>query len=117
MNTNFNQLDKDVRSAVNLFSEFGSRNKFVWKGQTIFENDVTEPEKEGIFISRCVRNVAKREGAEKAYQTALKMFSDNVYNRMQVRNKTHETPRQQTLSDMRLFGANTLIKIREAQKA
>ena len=114
---NTNTLDNDICSAVSLFAEFGSRNKFVWKGQTIFENDVTEPEKEGIFISRCVRNIAKREGTEKAYEIALKMFSDNVYNRMQIRNKVHETPRQQTLSDMRLFGANTLIKIREASKA
>ena len=45
----------------------------------------------------------------------MKAFVDGVYNRLQMRNKEHETGRQKIISDMRLFGAKALIAIREAQ--
>ena len=112
---NFNQLNKDIVSAVKLFAEFGSRNEYVRKGVTIVINDVTDPETEGVFLARLARQVAKREGVEYAHEWAMKAFVDGVYNRLQVRNKVHETGRQKIISDMRLFGAKALIAIREAQ--
>ena len=112
---NFNSLNKSIVSAVQLFYAFGSRGEYIHKGRTIVINDVVDPEGEGIFLARCARQIAKREGIEYAYEWALKAFTDGVYNRLQVRNKEHLTTRQETLSDMRLFGAKALIAIREAQ--
>ena len=86
---NFNSLSKDVRNAVNLFAEFGQRNYYEHNGKVIIMNDVTAPESEGIFLARCARKIAKREGAECAYNWAMKAFVDNVYNRLQTRNKIH----------------------------
>ena len=86
---NFNSLSKDIRNAVALFAEFGQRNHYECKGNVIIMNDVTDPEGEGIFLARCARQIAKREGAEHAYEWALKAFSDNVYNRLQTRNRIH----------------------------
>lgn len=84
---NFNSLSKDIRNAVALFAEFGSRNEYIRKGVTIVINDVTDPENEGIFLARLARQVAKREGVEYAHEWAMKAFADGVYNRLQARNK------------------------------
>lgn len=88
---NFNQLNKDIVNAVSLFTEFGQRNYYERKGKVIVMNDVTDPESEGIFLARCARQIAKREGAEHAYEWALKAFTDNVYNRLQTRNKVNRS--------------------------
>lgn len=112
---NFNQLNKDIRNAVALFAEFGSRGEYIRKGVTIVINDVTEQEAEGVFLARCARQIAKRQGVEYAHEWAMKAFVDGIYNRLQTRNKEHLTARQETLSDMRLFGAKALIAIRESQ--
>ena len=88
---NFNQLNKDIVNAVSLFAEFGQRNHYERKGKVIIQNDVTDPKAEGIFLARCARQIAKREGVEYAHEWALKAFSDNVYNRLQTRNKIHST--------------------------
>ena len=86
---NFNQLNKDIVNAVSLFAEFGQRNHYERKGKVIIQNDVTDPKAEGIFLARCARQLAKREGVEYAHEWALKAFSDGVYNRLQTRNKIH----------------------------
>ena len=88
---NFNQLNKDIVNAVSLFAEFGQRNHYERKGKVIIQNDVTDPESEGIFLARCARQIAKREGVEYAYDWAMKAFTDGVYNRLQTRNKIHST--------------------------
>ncbi len=88
---NFNQLNKDIVSAVKLFAEFGSRNEYVRKGVTIVINDVTDPETEGVFLARLARQVAKREGVEYAHEWAMKAFVDGVYNRLQMRNKVNRS--------------------------
>lgn len=82
-----NSLSKDIVSAVKLFSEFGSRGEYIRKGVTIVVNDVDEPEKEGIFLARCARQIAKRQGVEYAYEWFLKAFAEGAYNRLQKRNK------------------------------
>lgn len=84
---NFNSLSKDIRNAVALFGEFGSRNEYIHKGVTIIINDVTNPEAEGIYLARLARQVAKREGIEYAYEWALKAFTDGVYGKNERRNK------------------------------
>lgn len=84
---NFNSLSKDIRNAVSLFAEFGSRNEYVRKGVTIIINDVKNPEAEGIYLARLARQVAKREGIEYAYEWALKAFADGVYGKNERRNK------------------------------
>lgn len=86
---NFNQLNKDIVNAISLFAEFGQRNHYEHNGKVIIMNDVTDPESEGIFLARCARKIAKREGVECAYDWAMKAFVDNVYNRLQTRNKIH----------------------------
>ena len=86
---NFNQLNKDIVNAVSLFAEFGQRNHYEHNGKVIIQNDVTDPEAEGIFLARCARQIAKREGAEYAHDWAMKAFADNVYNRLQTRNRIH----------------------------
>ena len=85
----YNSLSKDIVSAVKLFAEFGSRGEYVRKGKIIIINDVKNPEAEGIFIARCARKIAKRQGVAYAYEWAMKAFTDGVYNRLQVRNKIH----------------------------
>lgn len=110
-----NSLSKDIVSAVALFAEFGQRGHYERKGQVIIQNDVAYPENEGIFLARCARQIAKRQGVEYAHEWAMKAFVDGVYNRLQIRNKVYETGRQKIISDMRLFGAKALIAIREAQ--
>lgn len=84
---NFNQLNKDIRSAVQLFAEFGSRNEYIRKGRTIVVNDVTDPEAEGVFLARCARKIARKQGAEYAHEWAMKAFTEGAYNRLQTRNK------------------------------
>lgn len=86
---NFNQLNKDIVNAVSLFAEFGQRNHYERKGKVIIQNDVADPKAEGIFLARCARQIAKREGVEYAHEWALKAFTDGVYNRLQTRNKIH----------------------------
>ena len=86
---NFNQLNKDIVNSIQLFAEFGQRGHYERKGQVIIQNDVTDPEGEGIFLSRCARKIAKRMGTEYAHEWAMKAFVDNVYNRLQARNKIH----------------------------
>ena len=88
---NLNSLSKDICNAVALFAEFGSRNEYVRKGVTIIINDVTNPEAEGVFLARCARQIAKREGIEYAHEWAMKAFVDGVYNRLQVRNKVNRS--------------------------
>ena len=51
----FNQLNKDIVNAISLFAEFGERTHYEHKGKVIVVNDVTNPEGEGIFLSRCAR--------------------------------------------------------------
>ena len=109
---NTNTLSKDIINAVQLFAEFGERNYYEHKGKVIVVNDVTNPEAEGVFLARCARKIARKQGVEYAYEWALKSFTEGVYNRLQVRNKEHLTPRQERLSDMRLFGAKALIATR-----
>ena len=110
--SNLSNLSKDIVSAVSLFAEFGQRNHYEHKGRVIVQNDVTDPVAEGLFLARCARKIARKQGVTYAYEWAMKAFVDNVYNRLQVRNKEHETERQRTLSDMRLFGAKALVATR-----
>lgn len=84
-----NSLSNDIRNAVALFAEFGQRNHYERKGRVIVQNDVYEPEAEGVFLARCARKIARKQGNEYAYEWALKAFTDNVYNRLQTRNKVH----------------------------
>ena len=107
-----NNLNKDIVNFVQLFAEFGSRGEYVRKGRVVIVNDVNDPKQEGIFLARCARRIAKREGVEFAHEWALKAFSDNVYNRIQTRNKEHLTARQEVLENMRLFGAKALVATR-----
>lgn len=86
---NFNQLNKDIVNAVSLFAEFGQRNHYERKGNVIIMNDVTDPEAEGIFLARCARKIARKQGTEYAHEWAMKAFVDNVYNRLQTRNRIH----------------------------
>lgn len=86
---NFNSLSKDIRNAVSLFAEFGQRNHYERKGNVIIMNDVADPEAEGIFLARCARKIARKQGAEYAHEWAMKAFVDNVYNRLQTRNRIH----------------------------
>lgn len=86
---NFNQLNKDIVNAISLFAEFGQRNHYERKGNVIIMNDVTDPEAEGIFLARCARKIARKQGAEYAHEWAMKAFVDNVYNRLQTRNRIH----------------------------
>ena len=109
---NTNTLSKDIINAVQLFAEFGERNYYEHKGKVIVVNDVTNPEAEGVFLARCARKIAKRNGNAYAYEWALKSFTEGVYNRLQIRNKVRETERQKTLSNMRFFGAKALIATR-----
>ena len=95
---NFNQLNKDIVNAVSLFAEFGQRNHYERKGKVIIQNDVTDPESEGIFLARCARQIAKREGVEYAHEWALKAFTDGVYNRLQTRNKINRSETSKRLA-------------------
>ena len=99
---NFNQLNKDIVSAVKLFAEFGQRNHYERKGRVIIQNDVTDPEGEGVFLARCARKIAKREGNAYAYEWALQQFTEGAYNRLQTRNKTRETVISAKLKDYKL---------------
>ena len=85
----FNSLSKDIVNAISLFAEFGQRGHYERKGRVIIQNDVNEPKAEGIFLARCARKIAKREGVEHAYDWALKAFADGAYNRLQKRNIIH----------------------------
>ena len=84
---NFNQLNKDIINSIQLFAEFGQRGHYERKGQVIIQNDVTDPEGEGVFLARCARKIARKQGAEYAHEWAMKAFSEDVYNRLQTRNK------------------------------
>ena len=75
---NFNQLNKDIVNAVSLFAEFGQRGHYERKGRVIIQNDIADPKAEGIFLARCARQIAKREGIEHAYDWAMKAFTDDV---------------------------------------
>lgn len=108
-----NSLSKDIVNAVALFAEFGQRGHYERKGQVIIQNDVTDPKSEGIYLARLARQVARKQGVEYAYEWAMQAFVDGVYNRLQARNKVHETARQEMLSSMRLFGAKTLVYLKE----
>lgn len=95
---NFNSLSKDIVSAVKLFAEFGSRGEYIHKGRTIVINDVVDPESEGIFLARCARQIAKRQGVEYAHEWAMKAFTDGVYNRLQIRNKVNRSETSKRLA-------------------
>lgn len=86
-----NSLSKDIVNAVALFAEFGQRGHYECKGQVIIQNDVNDPEAEGIFLARLARQVAKRQGVEYAHEWAMKAFVDGVYNRLQIRNKVNRS--------------------------
>ena len=86
---NLNSLSKDIRNAVSLFAEFGQRNYYERKGRVIIMNDVYEPEAEGVFLARCARKIARKQGNEYAYEWAMKAFTEGAYNRLQIRNKIH----------------------------
>lgn len=95
---NFNSLSKDICNAVSLFAEFGQRNYYERKGKVIIMNDVTDPEAEGVFLARCARKIAKREGVEHAYEWALKQFTEGAYNRLQARNKVNRSETSKRLA-------------------
>ncbi|MBR3674114.1 MAG: hypothetical protein IKN65_07590 [Clostridia bacterium] len=90
MNTN-TVLSNDIRNAVELFAEFGQRGHYERKGQVIIQNDVTDPEAEGVFLARCARKIARKQGAEYAHEWAMKAFSEGIYNRLQTRNKVNRS--------------------------
>ena len=85
----FNSLSKDIVSAVELFAEFGQRGHYERKGQVIIQNDVTDPEAEGVFLARCARKIAKHTSVEYAHEWAMKQFVEGAYNRLQARNKVN----------------------------
>ena len=101
-NNSLNVLSNDIRKAIELFAEFGQRNHYERKGHVIVMNDVTEPEAEGIFLARCARNIARKQGNAYAYEWALEQFTEGAYNRLQARNKTHETVISAKLKDYKL---------------
>lgn len=99
---NNNSLTNDIVKAVALFHEFGIRDFQIRKNNP----------KEGIYLARLARKVAKRSGEAYAYEWALQQYNKLTFERNEIRNTEHETLRQQKLSDMRLFGANALIATR-----
>lgn len=104
---NFNQLNKDIVNAISLFAEFGQRNHYERKGNVIIMNDVTDPEAEGIFLARCARKIARKQGTEYAHEWAMKAFVDGVYNRLQVRNKINcsETSKRRAIRKLQCYFA------------
>lgn len=83
-------LSKDIVNAISLFAEFGQRNHYEHKGNVIIMNDVTNPEKEGIYLARLARVIyRKTNDVTKAYDFAMKAFTDNIYNRNEKRNVIH----------------------------
>ena len=90
-NKSLESLSRDIRSAVSLFAEFGQRGHYERKGRVIIENDVYDIEGEGLFLSRCARRIAKKNGNAYAYEWFLQAFADGVYNRLQARNKIHSS--------------------------
>ena len=83
-------LSKDIVNAVSLFAEFGQRNHYERKGQVIIQNDVNNPKAEGIYLARLARIVyRKTNDITKAYDFAMKAFTDNIYNRNEKRNVIH----------------------------
>ena len=84
-----NQLSKNIRTAVQLFAEFGQRGHYEHKGRVIIQNDVIDPSAEGIFLARCARKIAKREGVEHAYDWALEAFGKNIYHKLNCRNAVY----------------------------
>ena len=104
---NFNQLNKDIINAVQLFAEFGSRNEYIRKGRTIVVNDVTDPEGEGVFLARCARKIARKQGAEYAHEWAMKAFVEGAYNRLQARNKINcsETSKRRAIRKLQCYFA------------
>lgn len=95
---NFNQLNKDIVNAISLFAEFGQRNYYERKGKVIIMNDVYEPEAEGIFLARCARKIARKQGAEYAHEWAMKQFVEGAYNRLQARNKVNRSETSKRLA-------------------
>ena len=104
---NFNSLSKDIINAVQLFAEFGQRGHYERKGQVIIQNDVTDPKAEGVFLARCARKIARKQGAEYAHEWAMKAFVDGVYNRLQVRNKINcsETSKRRAIRKLQCYFA------------
>ena len=83
-------LSKDIINAVSLFAEFGSRNGYEKFGKIIITNDVNNPKAEGIYLARLARIVyRKTNDVTKAYDFAMKAFTDNIYNRNEKRNVIH----------------------------
>lgn len=103
----FNSLSKDIVSAVELFAEFGQRGHYERKGQVIIQNDVADPKAEGVFLARCARKIARKQGAEYAHEWAMKAFVDGVYNRLQVRNKINysETSKRRAIRKLQCYFA------------
>ena len=111
--SNLSNLSKDIRSAVSLFAEFGSRGEYIHKGRTIVINDVKDQHAEGIFLARCARRIARKQGTAYAYEWALQAFTNGAYNRLLWRNVEHLTPRQHAIGAMQIIGADMMIKARE----
>ena len=102
-----NSLSKDIVSAVQLFAEFGQRGHYERKGQVIIQNDVTDPEAEGVFLARCARKIARKQGAEYAHEWAMKQFVEGAYNRLQTRNKVNysETSKRRAIRKLQYYFA------------
>ena len=95
----FNQLNKDIYKAIQLFAEFGSRGEYIRKGRVIIVNNVYDVEEEGNFLARCARRVARDKGIAYAYEWAMKSFTEDVYNRLQTRNKINRSETSKRLED------------------
>lgn len=76
---NNNQLTNDIVKAVSLFHEFGIRD---------FAVKANDP-KEGVYLARLARQVAKRKGNEFAFEFALDCYNKLVFERNYFRNVEH----------------------------
>lgn len=100
---NNNQLTKDIQKAVSLFHEFGKRD---------FAIRANDP-REGVYLARLARKVAKRHGSAYAYEWALDAYNKLVFERNEIRNIVHENSRSKLFADMNIFGAKTLVYLKE----
>lgn len=78
MKTN-NSLTNDIVKAVALFHEFGIRD---------FQIRKNDP-KEGVYLARLARKVAKNKGNDYAYEFALDCYRKLVFERNEIRNTSH----------------------------
>lgn len=76
---NNNSLTNDIVKAVALFQEFGIRD---------FQIRKNDP-KEGAYLARCARKIAKRKGNAFAYEWAMDAYTKLVFERNEIRNTAH----------------------------